>query len=328
MLPILKQGSRGLVVKDLQEALNRSSTIHHDSALAPLAVDGAFGPKTADRVREYQKPRGLSVDGQVGPKTRGFLFVETYDLVTAAQQHAITWVLLARAAVRKSLTEAVGIQGGTPGRSGLSSVERDALKTHFHIDLGSLQPGGASQTVALLTKVATTFDSIQNLLQTASIYDEIAFCRVGRHELEDEPGTSFLAGFALAYVTQDRDFVRFTPNFANDDGLLLGTVDFSQLTPAAHRISNVIHECAHFVDRDNHDFAYEVPPPNGRPGGASTTGQDYSHITADEAVVNGASYSTYAQHILFRFDFRPYEPFMLTRNVCEAPGSSDGQVSC
>lgn len=61
----LSSGSTGPDVKDLQNRLNQSPP----TALPPLSVDGIFGPKTAARVREFQRQRGLQVDGIVGPKT-------------------------------------------------------------------------------------------------------------------------------------------------------------------------------------------------------------------------------------------------------------------
>ena len=39
----------------------------------PLAIDGAFGPATTDRVRAVQEAWGLTVDGVVGPQTWSFL---------------------------------------------------------------------------------------------------------------------------------------------------------------------------------------------------------------------------------------------------------------
>lgn len=48
--------------KQLQQLLNEKMG-------AGLAVDGIFGPKTNQAVRDYQKKNGLQVDGIVGPKT-------------------------------------------------------------------------------------------------------------------------------------------------------------------------------------------------------------------------------------------------------------------
>jgi len=56
-LPVLRRGSRGAAVRDLQ------------SRLGGLAADGVFGPATEARVREYQRANRLIVDGIVGPQT-------------------------------------------------------------------------------------------------------------------------------------------------------------------------------------------------------------------------------------------------------------------
>lgn len=64
-LPLLRAGSSGQAVKDLQTALN--------AALRPspgLAVDGTFGAKTDTAVRRFQGERQIPVDGVVGPITR------------------------------------------------------------------------------------------------------------------------------------------------------------------------------------------------------------------------------------------------------------------
>ncbi|MDQ3896861.1 MAG: peptidoglycan-binding protein, partial [Actinomycetota bacterium] len=54
-------GSSGETVRDLQARL---------AALGfPVAVDGAFGPATADAVRSFQRARGLAADGIAGPET-------------------------------------------------------------------------------------------------------------------------------------------------------------------------------------------------------------------------------------------------------------------
>ncbi|MDQ3890988.1 MAG: peptidoglycan-binding protein [Actinomycetota bacterium] len=58
---LLKLGSRGAAVRDVQRALG-------------ITVDGIFGPQTRAAVRAFQARHGLLVDGIVGPQTRGVLF--------------------------------------------------------------------------------------------------------------------------------------------------------------------------------------------------------------------------------------------------------------
>ena len=57
----IKQGSRGPLVKEVQEHLG----------IEP--ADGIFGPGTARQVKEWQASNGLTADGIVGPKTLGKL---------------------------------------------------------------------------------------------------------------------------------------------------------------------------------------------------------------------------------------------------------------
>lgn len=59
---ILKIGSRGQAVKDLQSQLK--SLNYYKSS-----IDGIYGPLTADAVRAFQRDNGLVVDGIAGPKT-------------------------------------------------------------------------------------------------------------------------------------------------------------------------------------------------------------------------------------------------------------------
>jgi Putative peptidoglycan binding domain/CHAP domain len=65
--PILRNGSTGRVVQQLQKCLNKVLR-------SGLAVDGEFGPKTTAVVKAFQrKASGLLVDGEYGPKTAGKL---------------------------------------------------------------------------------------------------------------------------------------------------------------------------------------------------------------------------------------------------------------
>ena len=63
--PLLRHGSSGALVRILQSLLNGRG--------ASLKVDGAFGDKTDNAVRAFQRREGLNVDGCVGPKTASAL---------------------------------------------------------------------------------------------------------------------------------------------------------------------------------------------------------------------------------------------------------------
>jgi len=59
--PVLRQGDRGPEVRELQVKLKDLGF--------PLNADGIFGPETAQRVRDFQRSKGLTMDGVVGPQT-------------------------------------------------------------------------------------------------------------------------------------------------------------------------------------------------------------------------------------------------------------------
>jgi len=61
-MPILKQGSSGPAVKDLQQKLKKLG-------FDPKGVDGKFGPGTRAAVIAFQKSKKLKADGLVGPAT-------------------------------------------------------------------------------------------------------------------------------------------------------------------------------------------------------------------------------------------------------------------
>lgn len=60
--PLLRKGSSGDEVKDVQGALN--------SRGANLKVDGLYGKLTTDEVKKFQRENGLVEDGIVGKHTR------------------------------------------------------------------------------------------------------------------------------------------------------------------------------------------------------------------------------------------------------------------
>lgn len=62
---VLKRGSTGTAVRNLQSGLNRVFPLY-----SKLAVDGSFGPATEAVIREFQKRAKLAVDGVVGSATK------------------------------------------------------------------------------------------------------------------------------------------------------------------------------------------------------------------------------------------------------------------
>jgi peptidoglycan hydrolase-like protein with peptidoglycan-binding domain len=62
--PTVRKGSQGLQVAYCQNLLNARMPFP-----AVLWVDGIFGQKTDQRVRQFQTTRRLTVDGIVGPQT-------------------------------------------------------------------------------------------------------------------------------------------------------------------------------------------------------------------------------------------------------------------
>ena len=63
---ILKVGSRGVEVKDLQEFLE-------------IGADGIFGPGTEKAVKQFQAKHGLIADGIVGPQTLDIMGIASTD---------------------------------------------------------------------------------------------------------------------------------------------------------------------------------------------------------------------------------------------------------
>ena len=66
---LLRNGSRGEPVKELQRLLNQLLDLG-------LKVDGKLGPKTIAVIKKWQKNHGLKADGLVGPLTKAAMKAE------------------------------------------------------------------------------------------------------------------------------------------------------------------------------------------------------------------------------------------------------------
>jgi len=79
----VQQGDTGTDVELVQYELCRGLFL-----AGPSDVDGQFGPKTDQAVREYQQDRQLGVDGVVGPQTWARMLGEHPDPPTLAEGSA------------------------------------------------------------------------------------------------------------------------------------------------------------------------------------------------------------------------------------------------
>ena len=73
-MPLVKRGSTGTAVVQLQKMLNKVSYRNQKK----LSEDGDFGPNTQAQVIFYQMDRGLTPDGEVGPNTWNRLFEDVH----------------------------------------------------------------------------------------------------------------------------------------------------------------------------------------------------------------------------------------------------------
>jgi peptidoglycan hydrolase-like protein with peptidoglycan-binding domain len=130
MIRDLFQGSKGEDVKNMQGMLNLHLALE---VSPPLKVDGAFGPATDARVRNFQERNRLQVDGIVGLQTRRAIL--DFRRVTSAG-------------------------AGSPSRSVSQSVSRP----RFGFAAGSSgTPVGLVQSMRLMTP--TTLQSVGPVLQ-------------------------------------------------------------------------------------------------------------------------------------------------------------------
>jgi len=122
--PLLKIGSFGPAVRELQSLLNQLPT-----SLARLTEDGQFGSKTRGRVVEYQGSHNLVPDGVVGPFT-------WESLLSFVNQHG------------PGLVEAViGPEDESKARETIATVARQQYETFGGFDpavhMGSVKIAGS-----------------------------------------------------------------------------------------------------------------------------------------------------------------------------------------
>jgi peptidoglycan hydrolase-like protein with peptidoglycan-binding domain len=125
--PLLKKGSTGDAVRQLQQALK-------DLGYDPGDVDGQFGSNTESAVKAFQRDRGLTVDGIVGDIT--WLNIDEADTSNPTLKKGSTGNPVRRA--QKRLTLAGYDTGGVDGIFGANT--ESAVK-RFQRDYGLDEDG-------------------------------------------------------------------------------------------------------------------------------------------------------------------------------------------
>ncbi len=317
-VPLLKQGSRGPAVEDLQSLLNAFQENGIWTKTKLLEVDGKFGPLTEGKVRDFQKSAGLSANGIAGSQTNAVLFAPQADRVDQAQGIATNWTFLARAAVQTLRSYVLSLQFNHPPPAGNLPVLVEALRIHFHIALPrprqpaprTFPPRGGDGVNPLdllladeqLSFVNQVYEDTLFVLDKASIREGRVFYSMGVRQSKDRGLFGFSGGV--------RGFPKGTINsilVAIPATFHLTTGDSFRTT--SQQASTVLHEVCHYVrppsEGASHvdDFAYGIPAFQGKP--AKDKGvHNYQQLTSDEAVHNAESYNLFAEHVTFGRDTR------------------------
>lgn len=125
--PVLKTGSTGQPVRDLQQGLK-------DLGYDPGQIDGSFGPQTEAAVKAFQGDRGITVDGVVGPIT--WLNLDEADPAEPVLRSGSHGLPVRRA--QKRLTLAGYDTGGVDGIYGSRT---EAAVKHLQRDYGLTEDG-------------------------------------------------------------------------------------------------------------------------------------------------------------------------------------------
>ena len=125
--PLLKKGSTGEAVRQLQRALKE---LGYD----PGEVDGDFGAKTESAVQAFQRDRGLDVDGIVGEIT--WLNIDEADTSNPTLRNGSTGNPVRRCQKRLTL-------GGydTGGVDGIFGANTESAVRTFQRDQGLTEDG-------------------------------------------------------------------------------------------------------------------------------------------------------------------------------------------
>ncbi len=124
----ISYGSSGEDVKKLQKSLNEKGY--------SLTVDGVFGNKTRDAVRDYQRKNGLSVDGVVGNITWGSLNKKSTSVNSSKPATSTTTV--SSSAKRPEYEKSQAVKDAENKLSQWENTKPDEYKSKYDAQIQSL----------------------------------------------------------------------------------------------------------------------------------------------------------------------------------------------
>ncbi|MFL5331371.1 MAG: peptidoglycan-binding protein [Gemmataceae bacterium] len=318
-------------VRAIQQLLNQ---VRGKAGLPPIAVDGFVGPETVGAIRAYQTSRFGWADGRVdvlGP-TLAALNSET-SKSNNGQVHCGAEDLSGNSGVnirfKKSLAGEGGSTSSTPTTSSPPTAATPKATALLH----------KTETLAWLTAAANAVGNVNALLNspvlTREIVDKVeampewAALVTHFHIDKEQNQTKMLSKLGKLYThmkiavnTGDTCFDSDldTDDFAHSDpggfdrrsdttnpGRMSFGIKYLFVGPLM-RVVTIIHEAAHYVDKDIDHFASAVPSPSGRAlTGTNGTvhAHNYAQLTPAEAMQNAASYACFAIHMAKKADTRP-----------------------
>ena len=195
-MSLLKKGSRGNAVKDLQRQLN-------SRGYKAGNVDGIFGNKTYNAVRAFQKANGLEVDGVVGPATKSKLQSDgtTRELQTVLNQLGINvgkidGIMGPR--TRKGIREFQNIFGlkvdGIPGKNTWNVLNKAKNVKHFKIrEFRCKHCGKVKLDIDLLVKL----EELRKVVGNRAIVINSGYrCPIHNKNVGGAPGSQHMKGTA------------------------------------------------------------------------------------------------------------------------------------
>lgn len=270
-------------VKTVQELLNKVPPAK-GGAVPALKVDGLAWTKTTNAIKKFQHEclNFKWPDGRIDPHGKTFQALSAFDQpapppqdltqkdpktqAEADKPQSVAWAMAAQAML--AFYEVLKLKQ-TPDPLDDRALIESALNTHFHLNkLPALESLFLSSIKFNYTRVLAALASSAAIFRSRNNAEAVS-----------DGGFDKKTGAVYPAYTFFNQSVNFTESFPK----------FGPLCRAAM----VLHEPVHYVDalaNNNNDF-YEH-------------GEQYAHLTPQQAIHNPSSYVAFAQHVFYRKDVR------------------------